>query len=143
MLAGLKITLLCRSGCGFWFAGQWRDLEIVVVVDGDTCDVEQCKGVYASNWIPLWCGCADAGSPCAMLALQSLQSSGLLQPGGIAASLYETGQQWDFPNGWAPLQAMIIEALAKYSGAFLSCSLWTLASRMASCLVQRRSLVFT
>lgn len=32
----------------------------------------------------------------------------LLQPGGITASPFTTGQQWDAPNGWAPLQWMTI-----------------------------------
>jgi alpha,alpha-trehalase len=35
----------------------------------------------------------------------------LLQPGGIQASEYNTGQQWDAPNGWAPLEWMTIWGL--------------------------------
>lgn len=35
----------------------------------------------------------------------------LLQPGGITASPYNTGQQWDAPNGWAPLEWMTIWGL--------------------------------
>lgn len=35
----------------------------------------------------------------------------LLQPGGITASPYTTGQQWDAPNGWAPLEWMTIWGL--------------------------------
>jgi len=37
--------------------------------------------------------------------------SKLLQPGGITASSYPTGQQWDAPNGWAPLEWMTIWGL--------------------------------
>lgn len=38
------------------------------------------------------------------------QRSGALQyPGGIPASLKESGQQWDYPNAWPPLQHMLIE----------------------------------
>ena len=37
--------------------------------------------------------------------------SKLLQPGGITASPYSTGQQWDAPNGWAPLEWMTIWGL--------------------------------
>lgn len=36
--------------------------------------------------------------------------AGLIQPGGIATSLSETGQQWDGCNAWPPLQAMLTEA---------------------------------
>jgi alpha,alpha-trehalase len=35
----------------------------------------------------------------------------LLQPGGISASAYNAGQQWDAPNGWAPLEWMTIWGL--------------------------------
>lgn len=37
-----------------------------------------------------------------------------LQPGGLPATLAETGQQWDAPNGWAPLQWIVIEGLRNY-----------------------------
>jgi alpha,alpha-trehalase len=32
----------------------------------------------------------------------------LLFTAGIATTLYPTGQQWDYPNGWPPLQHMLI-----------------------------------
>lgn len=38
----------------------------------------------------------------------------LLTPGGIMASEYETGEQWDKPNGWAPLQWMAIQGFKMY-----------------------------
>lgn len=31
-------------------------------------------------------------------------STDFLKPGGLATTLFQTGQQWDAPNGWAPLQ---------------------------------------
>jgi alpha,alpha-trehalase len=36
---------------------------------------------------------------------------------GIAATLYATRQQWDWPNGWPPLQHMLIEGAAQHGGA--------------------------
>ena len=33
------------------------------------------------------------------------------------ASLQETGQQWDAPNAWPPLQALLAEGLATPGGA--------------------------
>lgn len=30
---------------------------------------------------------------------------------GTPASLYLSSQQWDFPNGWSPLQAFLIQGL--------------------------------
>lgn len=37
-----------------------------------------------------------------------------LRPGGVVTSLSETGQQWDAPNGWAPLEWMTIQGLRNY-----------------------------
>jgi len=37
-----------------------------------------------------------------------------LQPGGLVTTLVENGQQWDAPNGWAPLQWVAIEGLRRY-----------------------------
>ncbi len=37
-----------------------------------------------------------------------------LRPGGVVTTLVATGQQWDAPNGWAPLQWMTIRGLADY-----------------------------
>lgn len=37
-----------------------------------------------------------------------------LQPGGLVTTLIETGQQWDAPNGWAPLQWVAIQGLRNY-----------------------------
>jgi alpha,alpha-trehalase len=67
---------------------------------------------YASNFVPLWCGMLPPGDAKGEKVLRALSNSGLLHPGGIATSVRETGEQWDFPNAWAPLQHMIIEGLA-------------------------------
>lgn len=37
-----------------------------------------------------------------------------LKPGGWVTTLAETGQQWDAPNGWAPLQWVVHTGLANY-----------------------------
>jgi alpha,alpha-trehalase len=38
----------------------------------------------------------------------------LLKPGGIVTTTLMTGQQWDWPNGWAPLQWIAVEGLTSY-----------------------------
>ena len=38
----------------------------------------------------------------------------LLRPGGLLTTLRETGQQWDAPNGWAPLQWIAVAGLRRY-----------------------------
>lgn len=37
-----------------------------------------------------------------------------LKPGGVISTLTKTGQQWDAPNGWAPLQWITIQGLRNY-----------------------------
>jgi alpha,alpha-trehalase len=38
----------------------------------------------------------------------------LLRPGGIVTTNKNSGQQWDAPNGWAPLQWIAIKGLLNY-----------------------------
>lgn len=38
----------------------------------------------------------------------------LLRPGGLVTTAAQTGQQWDAPNAWAPLQWMAIAGLTRY-----------------------------
>lgn len=105
-------------------AARWRD----VVIDESSClshpnsdsPVEilgrsHCTS-YASDWVPLWCGCADKDSGQALSAVQSLQMSSLVGKGGIAASNASSGQQWDWPNVWPPLQAMLAEGCELFGG---------------------------
>jgi alpha,alpha-trehalase len=44
----------------------------------------------------------------------------LLQPGGVVTTLVDNGQQWDWPNGWAPLQWVAIQGLRTYGHHFLA-----------------------
>lgn len=104
--------------------GQWFDYKL----DPHECNVQSHQRVYswhksnqskiiaASNFIPLWCGVLDTGDSRISKLITALKESGLLHSAGIATSLKETGQQWDFPNAWPPLQHMIIEGLA-FSGS--------------------------
>jgi len=43
-----------------------------------------------------------------------------LKPGGLPATLNYSGQQWDAPNGWAPLQWMAIKGLDNYGHSELA-----------------------
>nr|XP_003472700.1 trehalase isoform X1 [Cavia porcellus] len=68
---------------------------------------------YPSNLAPLWAGCfSDPGV--VDKAVKYLEDNQILtHQYGIPTSLHNTGQQWDFPNGWAPLQDLVIRGLAK------------------------------
>ena len=43
-----------------------------------------------------------------------------LRKGGLVTTLNLTGQQWDAPNGWAPLQYVGYKACVNYSGIDLA-----------------------
>ncbi|WP_017346365.1 alpha,alpha-trehalase TreA [Pantoea sp. A4] len=44
----------------------------------------------------------------------------LLKPGGLVTTTVNNGQQWDAPNGWAPLQWVAVEGLNHYHHADLA-----------------------
>lgn len=60
---------------------------------------------------PLYFGLATAEQ--ARLVAEGLRRD-FLKPGGLVTTLNRSGQQWDAPNGWAPLQYMAIEGLERY-----------------------------
>ncbi|KAM7494378.1 hypothetical protein LguiB_028987 [Lonicera macranthoides] len=104
----------------FWNAakGQWFDywLNANTTTSKDVFKWEasnQNTNVFASNYAPLWIQLFNTDGTLVDTVAQSFLSSGLLRPAGIATSLTNSGQQWDFPNGWAPLQHMIVEGLSK------------------------------
>uniref|UniRef100_A0A5B7B4W1 Trehalase n=1 Tax=Davidia involucrata TaxID=16924 RepID=A0A5B7B4W1_DAVIN len=103
----------------FWNAemGQWLDYWLSnsnTCKDAHTWEASnQNENVFASNFIPLWIGLFNSDGRMAKKVMRSLQGSGLIHAAGIATSLTNTGQQWDFPNGWAPLQHMIVEGLVR------------------------------
>ncbi|XP_015896016.3 probable trehalase [Ziziphus jujuba] len=102
----------------FWNAekGQWLDYWLANRTWKEAEKWEawnQNPKVFASNFIPLWIKSFYSDTILVDKVRRSLQSSGLLRSVGIATSLTKSGQQWDFPNGWAPLQHMIVEGLAR------------------------------
>lgn len=48
-------------------------------------------------------------------AIAAAYQKDFLKNGGLVTTLYHTGQQWDAPNGWAPLQWMSYIGLIKYN----------------------------
>jgi alpha,alpha-trehalase len=44
----------------------------------------------------------------------SILKKNLLKPGGVVTTTNDTGQQWDAPNGWAPLQWITYKGLINY-----------------------------
>ncbi|MDB5430823.1 MAG: treF [Caulobacter sp.] len=67
--------------------------------------------VTAAAVYPLFFAIADAGQAARTAQVVARE---LLAPGGLLATNRVTGQQWDAPNGWAPLQWLAVRGLEAY-----------------------------
>ncbi|WP_168072767.1 alpha,alpha-trehalase TreF [Caulobacter sp. SSI4214] len=65
----------------------------------------------AATLYPLFVGATDARQ--AHIVARKAWDE-LLAPGGLRTTTVRTGQQWDGPNGWAPLQWVAVSGLRRY-----------------------------
>lgn len=68
-------------------------------------------GVSAATAYPLFTGLAD---PARGARVATTIERELVAPNGLRTTTRATGQQWDQPNGWAPLQWIAVEGLRRY-----------------------------
>ena len=61
--------------------------------------------------LPMFINIADTMQSAGVMNNLSQQ---FLKPGGVVTTIYHTGEQWDAPNGWAPLQYLTVKALLNY-----------------------------
>lgn len=69
--------------------------------------VKSLAGVF-----PLYVGIADDNQA---TKVADVIRKDFLQSGGLVTTSIDNGQQWDAPNGWAPLQWVTIEGLKRYN----------------------------
>lgn len=91
--------------------------ESLCFIDYHFTERSHCKTKSLAMLYPLWMGLATSEQAKAVAGLVENQ---FLFSGGLVTTPEETGQQWDAPNGWAPLQWIAAEALAKYGYIALS-----------------------
>ncbi len=65
---------------------------------------------FATTFFPLWAGLATSNQAASVAANLHLFE----RPGGIVTSTFASGNQWDMPFGWAPLQMVAVEGLRHY-----------------------------
>jgi len=65
---------------------------------------------FLTTFYPLWAGIATARQAARVAAHLRLFE----QPGGLQTSTKRTGDQWDRPFGWAPLEWIAVEGLRRY-----------------------------
>src|SRR6202041_2625950 len=73
--------------------------------------------ITAATLYPLFLGVSTAAQA---QTVAGTVSGKLLQAGGLATTLVNTGQQWDAPNGWAPLQWIAVMGLRDYGYSTLA-----------------------
>jgi alpha,alpha-trehalase len=78
--------------------------------DWDLSSGTPTASVNAATLYPLFVGIA---SPAQAKAVAATTRRSLLAEGGLRTTTLRTGQQWDEPNGWAPLQWIAIAGLAR------------------------------
>ncbi|XP_036817662.1 trehalase [Oncorhynchus mykiss] len=84
--------------------GVWLDYSLVTNTSH--------PAFYPTNLAPVWADCYSHPSM-GQKALHYLQTSGgLAFPNGVPTSLVDSGQQWDYPNAWPPLQHILIQGLS-------------------------------
>ena len=88
----------------FWVAAEGR------YADWDRVAGKPTPRVSAAMLFPLFAG---AASPQQARAVAATVRRELLATGGLRTTPVRTGQQWDTPNGWAPLQWVAIAGLER------------------------------
>ena len=78
---------------------------------------QQTHVVSAATVVPLF---FHVATPAEAEGVAAAVQAHLLEPGGIRTTTAHTGQQWDAPNGWAPLQWMAVGGFARYGDSTLA-----------------------
>ena len=65
---------------------------------------------FVTTFYPLWAGIADAKQAARVAANLKLFD----RPGGLQTSTNQSGNQWDAPFGWAPMQLIAVRGLRRY-----------------------------
>lgn len=73
---------------------------------------QQSDIITAAGIFPLF---VKIATPAQAVAVAKTIESTLLKDGGIVTTTNTTGQQWDAPNGWAPLQWIAVNGFKNYN----------------------------
>jgi alpha,alpha-trehalase len=95
-------------------AAMWRLMwagRLDAFVDYDWRNGKRAERVTAATAYPLFVDLVD--EPQAQRVAGTIRTT-LLMPHGLATTTEDTGEQWDAPNGWAPLQWIAIDGLRRH-----------------------------
>ncbi|CAN5494719.1 alpha,alpha-trehalase TreA [soil metagenome] len=94
----------------------WNE-ELNFFCDYDFINQQQKQQITAAGLFPLF---ANIATPEQSALVAENVSNQLLKSGGLVTTTIATGQQWDAPNGWAPLQWVAFKGLNNYGHAALA-----------------------
>ncbi len=98
---------------------MWDD-RAGVFTDYVWTDARLSRAISAATVVPLFLGLA---TPAEAHRVAAAIRARLLRPGGLATTLTPNGQQWDSPNGWAPMQWMAVSGLRDYGEPALAATI--------------------
>jgi len=90
----------------------WHD-EVGAWLDYDIINEKKRDYFYPTNIAPLWTGCYKDKETQVRKIMKYLQKTLQMDNylGGIPTTLEHSGEQWDYPNAWPPLQYIMIMGL--------------------------------
>lgn len=91
----------------------WDD-EVGSWLDYDLINKKRRNYFVVTNLSPLWTGCFNTSQKgdIAKKILKYIGDTGIdSYPGGVPNTLQQSGQQWDFPNVWPPMQYILVVGL--------------------------------
>ncbi|KAL3289895.1 hypothetical protein HHI36_023284 [Cryptolaemus montrouzieri] len=111
-----------RSKYYYEIAKEWMDAVTAVLwhdevgawLDYDMSNNVKRDYFYPTNIVPLWTGCYNSTQTekITRLVMKYLHNKHIMNnPGGIPTTMKHTGEQWDYPNAWPPLQHMMVVSL--------------------------------
>jgi alpha,alpha-trehalase len=80
-------------------------------VDYNIATKKQSSALTLAGMYPFFLQLAEASK---INSAKKILKEKFLKAGGLVTTLVKTGQQWDAPNGWAPLQWISIKGLENY-----------------------------
>ncbi|RIV24045.1 alpha,alpha-trehalase TreF [Fibrisoma montanum] len=108
--AAERFDALAATRCRNILTYFWNE-EAGFFMDYDSVSNQHTPVWSLAGLFPLYVGIA---SPEQAERIHEHVKTKFLQAGGVVSTLHTSGQQWDAPNGWAPLQWIAHQALIRY-----------------------------
>jgi alpha,alpha-trehalase len=123
----LKYTRRARERAFAMESMRTGDSEAESFKDLDRQTGQRRRQTYASDFWPMWAGLLTDDR-----AVRGLLASGLMCEAGVQCSTVPSGEQWDAPNVWAPLQHILVLGLRRFVTHSAHCTAADIADRFTN-----------